>query len=223
MTLILGNRCTGIRNIPNGEFLPLHRGAVIQFWCKPGFQLKGSQSIYCDGLKWSDNSPFCITNNTKPALSCDFENNNLCGWVHDLNHDFDWTRYNQDVNTWHIKGGPESDHTPGKNGKGYYMYIDASKSTSNETARFISPIYGETTTNTCLVFFYHMQHHGNGILMVHKKLFNSSWNEETLLFKRTGYQGNHWNRAFINLGVATKEYQVVSIRNDSSIYFHIFN
>lgn len=61
-----------------------------------------------------------LENGKKPPLSCDFESNNLCGWVQDVNHDFDWTKYNLNTTTWHIQYGPAYDHTKGPNGNGKY-------------------------------------------------------------------------------------------------------
>lgn len=101
------------------------------------------------------------------------------------------------------------------------MFIDASSSTAAEVARLISPIYDKFTTNVCLEFFYHMRHHGNGILNVHIKYTNSSWdlNNNTLLFTRTGYQGNKWNRAYVNVGVTQHDFQVY-FKNNIIIFFN---
>lgn len=50
---------------------------------------------------------------------CDFESDDLCGWTHDRNHDFDWRRHNFATPSGHVGTGPAFDHTvgPGHDGK----------------------------------------------------------------------------------------------------------
>lgn len=91
------------------------------------------------------------------------------------------------------------------------MFVDASKSVTAETARLISPIYDKVATNVCFEFFYHMRHNGNGMLNVRRKyLKDNNWplSNDTIIFTRTGYHGNKWNRAYVNLGILIDDYQV---------------
>lgn len=50
---------------------------------------------------------------------CDFETEDLCGWTHDSNHDFDWRRHNFATPSGHVGTGPSYDHSlgPGLNGE----------------------------------------------------------------------------------------------------------
>lgn len=65
------------------------------------------------------NSPICnlftniLATGEKPKLSCDFESDDICGWSHDLNHDFDWRRQQYSTPSGMIGTGPSFDHTLG--------------------------------------------------------------------------------------------------------------
>lgn len=58
---------------------------------------------------------------------CDFETEDLCGWTHDSNHDFDWRRHNFATPSGHVGTGPSYDHSlgPGLNGEClmFFSYI----------------------------------------------------------------------------------------------------
>ena len=54
------------------------------------------------------------------AMRCDFESDDLCGWVQDTTTDeFDWTWQNYGTPSSHLSTGPSFDHTlgPGKGGQ----------------------------------------------------------------------------------------------------------
>lgn len=61
---------------------------------------------------------FCVEINTRPLYECDFESPNLCGWEHDVNHDFDWTRMQYNTPSGYIGTGPSYDHTKGAGADG---------------------------------------------------------------------------------------------------------
>lgn len=64
------------------------------------------------------NNYWLTATNVTPSLSCDFETEDICGWSHDLNHNFDWKRLNYRTPSGHLATGPSYDHTkgPGENG-----------------------------------------------------------------------------------------------------------
>ncbi|KRT85486.1 hypothetical protein AMK59_1274, partial [Oryctes borbonicus] len=144
-------------------------------------------------------------------MSCDFEMEDLCGWSHDLNHNFDWLRLNKNTPSGHLATGPSFDHTKGRGADGYYMYIEGSTQNVNDTARFISPIYKRETNNTCLEFYYHMFGSGMGELRVYVKKVNDSWifKLEEAVFVKDGNQGNEWLRGLVQLGSIGDEFQIV--------------
>lgn len=57
---------------------------------------------------------------------CDFESEDLCGWTHDQNHDFDWRRHNFATPSGHVGTGPAFDHTlgPGHDGKSFSYIVN---------------------------------------------------------------------------------------------------
>lgn len=63
----------------------------------------------------------------KPAYECDFEREDLCGWLHDVNHDFDWRRMQFSTPSGHVGTGPSYDHTKGfgQGGKVFYKQFSA--------------------------------------------------------------------------------------------------
>ncbi|XP_044260741.1 MAM and LDL-receptor class A domain-containing protein 1-like [Tribolium madens] len=195
----------------NGFIYPSHGGAVLNFFCKSHFQLRGSSIAYCDGLHWDNPLPVCLATNSSPALSCDFEWEDLCGWNHDLNHDFDWTRLNYATPSASIGTGPSHDHTKGAGKDGFYMYIESSARNINDTARLISPVYDKTDENVCFEFYYHMYGSTTGSLRIYLKKVNETWqlDPKKSLWEKSGNQGNRWYRGFITIGSINTDYQIV--------------
>ncbi|KAJ8956396.1 hypothetical protein NQ318_015134 [Aromia moschata] len=200
-----------VRPPSNGLIYPSHSGAALHFFCKSGYELKGPSDVYCDGWKWDNNAPVCIQNGTKPRLFCDFEEEDLCGWSHDLNHDFDWRRENYNTPSGSIGTGPSYDHTKGPGRDGYYMYIESSSRNENDTAKLISPIFERATSPTCLEFFYHMFGATTGTLRVYLKKESEDWSlkQSPILFSKRGNQGDRWYRSYHSLDVEDEDYQIV--------------
>nr|CAH7761572.1 unnamed protein product [Callosobruchus chinensis] len=195
----------------NGSIYPTHSGAALHFFCKAGFSLKGPSHVYCDGRIWDNNSPICIPQGEKPSLSCDFEDRELCGWTHDLNHDFDWRRENYNTPSGAIGTGPSHDHTKGLGADGYYMYIESSSRNENDTARLISPVFDKINSEVCFEFYYHMFGATTGSLRAYIKKFSENWNlhPSKAFFSKRGNQGDRWYRAFHRFGVIDDEFQII--------------
>ncbi|CAG9833259.1 unnamed protein product, partial [Diabrotica balteata] len=197
----------------NGNILiyPTHSGAVQHFFCKAGNYLNGPKDIYCNGTIWSNNVPTCIANNQKPSLSCHFEDINICGWTHDPNHDFDWKRENYNTPSGSIGTGPSYDHTKGKGQDGYYMYIESSSKSENDSARLISPVYDVGSDDLCFKFYYHMFGATIGTLRVYLKTINESWqlNPESAFFSISRNQGDQWHLSLTHLGSITDQFQII--------------
>ncbi|KAG5887302.1 hypothetical protein JTB14_006447 [Gonioctena quinquepunctata] len=207
--------CKPVTSLQNNDkvlIYPTHNGAVQHFFCKPGYVLKGPADVFCDGYKWDNNAPTCLVANTKPKLFCDFEEEDLCGWTHDLNHDFDWIRENYGTPSGSIGTGPTFDHTKGVGGDGYYMYIESSSRNENDTARLISPVYDKMDQEEiCLEFFYHMFGSTIGSLRVYLKNTKDKWtlDPSSAIFSKSGNQGDKWYRGFHYLGVVDYEFQII--------------
>ncbi|XP_060534300.1 uncharacterized protein LOC132706781 [Cylas formicarius] len=197
----------------NGLIFPSHGGGVLNFYCKAGYELRGTSVAYCDGLKWDNVPPTCFPTDRKPKLFCDFEDNDICSWTHDLNHHFDWKRESYQTPSGSIGTGPSFDHTKGAKGKnGHYMYIESSSRWENDTARLISPVFDKmATNNTCLEFWYHMFGKTTGTLRAYVKKVKDPWplSPQSAIFSKSGNQGDMWYRSFHNLGTIDDDFQVV--------------
>ena len=50
-----------VSRIHNGHTVVEEEGAIVRFYCKEGSKLEGPKRIHCDGEKWSDNPPHCLS------------------------------------------------------------------------------------------------------------------------------------------------------------------
>ncbi|KAK5638374.1 hypothetical protein RI129_012669 [Pyrocoelia pectoralis] len=204
--------CTKVNPPANALIYPSHRGGVLNFFCKPGFVLRGFNATYCDGMNWDNKLPSCIESNTQPKLQCDFESEDLCGWNHDLRHDFDWKRKNFRTPSGHLGTGPSFDHTKGVDDGGYYMYIESSFRNENDTARLISPIFDPMNdTDICFEFYFHMYGSTTGQLRVYVKKESDDWKlePEKAFFWKSGNHGEHWIRSRTFIGPIHEDFQFV--------------
>ncbi|XP_061724496.1 MAM and LDL-receptor class A domain-containing protein 2-like [Cydia pomonella] len=202
--------------IDHAIILPTHRNAWLNIFCLPGYT--GSATLFCDGQKWNGTAPVCVSDPVPVELSCDFETPSLCGWTQDSRHDFDWTRINKKTPSSFLFTGPAFDHTFGESKQGYYMYIESSSRSENDTARLISPVYaGGLEKNGCFSFFYHMYGRSIGGLRVYQipesqkdhVLDDSDTKEQYLLFEKWGNQGDEWFRNVSYLKDVSDNFQIV--------------
>lgn len=89
---------------------------------------------------------------TKSSPFCDFETENICGWFHDTEDDFDFIRANgYDNKTVRISTGPQADHTIGRPLEGHYMVINTKSQSYMKKARLISPFFDASKSDdSCL-------------------------------------------------------------------------
>ncbi|XP_017879403.1 uncharacterized protein LOC108624526 [Ceratina calcarata] len=185
-----------------------YNGAILLYFCEPGYALIGAPEIYCDGRQWNTTVPHCRDTNAAPPAQCDFEKPDICWWEQDPHHDFDWQRHNFGTPSYHIGTGPTHDHTLGAGNEGYYLYIEASGRLENDTARIISPIYNSSYTDSgCFSFWYHMYGATVGTLNVYFKKEKDLL--PRLMFSKEGDQGNQWLQGFFNLPKADKGFQII--------------
>ena len=187
---------------------PKYNGAILMYFCEPGYALIGPTEIFCNGMQWNGTTPHCRGTNAAAPMQCDFEKPDLCWWEQDPQHDFDWRRHNFQTPSSHIGTGPTHDHTLGPGNDGYYLYIEASGRLENDTARIISPIYNASyTENGCFSFWYHMFGATTGALNVYFK--EEKENSPRLMFTKDGDQGNYWFHGVFNLPKAKKGFQII--------------
>nr|XP_012148153.1 PREDICTED: MAM and LDL-receptor class A domain-containing protein 2-like isoform X3 [Megachile rotundata] len=185
-----------------------YNGAILLFFCQPGYALIGSPEIYCNGMQWNGTTPHCRDTTAAAPTECNFEKPDLCWWEQDPQHDFDWRRHNFQTPSSHIGTGPTHDHTLGPGNDGYYLYIEASGRLENDTARIISPIYNASYTDDgCFSFWYHMFGGTIGALNVYFKAEKDPW--PRLMFSKEGDQGNQWFHGIFNLPKAEKGFQII--------------
>jgi hypothetical protein len=95
---------------------------------------------------------------------------NLCGWIHDTDHEVDFERRSGHNNkTIAMATGPHADHTTGIPFQGHYMVMNTNTEVSINRARLISPMYKVNATTMCFNFYYHMYGIGVGSLRVYIK------------------------------------------------------
>ncbi|XP_066300036.1 MAM and LDL-receptor class A domain-containing protein 1-like [Branchiostoma lanceolatum] len=125
------------------------------------------------------------------AFNCDFETD-ICGWMQAGDDDFDWTR--NLGTTGSTQTGPSTDHTTGS---GYYIYIETSGQTLNQTARVLSPQL-PGTVQRCLTFYYHMYGQHVNTLNVY---FMSRGQLGQPVWTKQGTQGDQWWAGQVNLPI----------------------
>ncbi|XP_071956926.1 MAM and LDL-receptor class A domain-containing protein 2-like [Antedon mediterranea] len=128
---------------------------------------------------------------------CDFESG-FCAWSNDVADDFDWIKGTGSTSS--IGTGPATDHTTATD-KGSYMYIDASSTVENSTARLNSELIPATASNgRCFHFWYHMY----GVDIGKLQVVLTDGKTETLLWDLSNNQGNQWWDASIGVHYANQ-------------------
>ncbi|CAF4086941.1 unnamed protein product, partial [Rotaria sordida] len=149
-----------------------------------------------------------ITTNEGPCSTqkfCDFESQDICGYVHDLSDNFNWGRHRGETNT--LGTGPSYDHTTYTT-EGYYMYIETSAPRQpGDIARLISPVFPASKQYNCLQFYYHQYGIDIGAFNVYKRDVGGSLNP-LKIFSSQGNRFDEWHVMEINL-LASKPYTII--------------
>ncbi|GFR70351.1 MAM and LDL-receptor class A domain-containing protein 1-like [Elysia marginata] len=136
------------------------------------------------------------------GVTCNFDRG-LCGWSQSLNNDFPWLRHNKPTDSQGT--GPPSDHTGGTliaELGGYYMYIEASNSTTGQKATLISPMVTIQQRGTkCFSMYYYMLGKHVDKLQVFSATATPNGNPgtPTLLWTKQGTQGSKWSRVQLSI------------------------
>ena len=156
------------------------------------------------------------------------------GWRQSHTDDFDWTR--RSGSTSSSRTGPSSGH--GGYGEfvvenviylmltwndiekmfycvllliflllGFYMYIETTPRSYGDKARLLfSPPSSVIGTTSCLKFYYHM--YGSAVNRL------NVFNGHTIVFTKSGQQGNRWLYAKVTISVQNTVSYVCKIEND---------
>ncbi|XP_041465286.1 chitinase-like protein PB1E7.04c [Lytechinus variegatus] len=155
-------------------------------------------------------------------MDCTFEDENTCGFTHDLTADFDFIRQNSGTPTSYT--GPTMDHTL-NNENGYYMRIEANKILLGSTARLISPAFKSSRSfknPSCLIFWYHMYGKHMGKMNVYAMTTDTfpsttTMSSATLIWSSNGDQGDGWKMSEVAIDMS-KDFVIIfeAIRGDGN-------
>lgn len=190
------------------------KGATVKMFCLANHVLRGSPLAYCNGRTWDRRLGVCHPS-TQDNSWCDFETEDLCGWVHDENCDFQWSRRSGLPMTLRQKTGPRADHTVGRLYEGHYMIVESFDRDPGDTTRLISPVYEiEKFRNGCFRFYYHMFGLFVGYLQVYVKpqsmtVAQVKIDSQFRRFQIFGNRGNLWHEAMVSLANVTENFQII--------------
>ncbi|CAJ1072730.1 MAM and LDL-receptor class A domain-containing protein 2 [Xyrichtys novacula] len=167
-------------------------GYKLQFSFSPPFL--DVKDVMLDDISFE----YCTEGEIPPGsdqLSCDFEKD-TCSWYHDYTASLLWKR-NQ--------GG-----FVGPAGDGYYMLISAKSSTISSKARLVS-FPQPADRAICVSFWYHI--FGNSIGSL-KFIAKYSDEAETVVWMRSGTQGNKWRFADLTFNSDKPIQFIIEAEND---------
>lgn len=154
--------------------------------------LPGQGGKYCVGSSTGE-EPCILKRCHLDKDDVDFENFRLGMWKNSNIDKLNWgfnSGYTQTAET-----GPSTDHT---NGRGYYLYVESSGTTSGQTADLVSPWIAAKSGGECLKLYYTMYGKTMGSLAIKMDLSNGkSW----FIFYKNGNQGIHWKKGTGNIDV----------------------
>uniref|UniRef100_A0A182W233 Probable Ufm1-specific protease 2 n=1 Tax=Anopheles minimus TaxID=112268 RepID=A0A182W233_9DIPT len=202
--------CDMLPQVPSGYVLYEMNKASAWLSCFDGTELAGSRNTYCNGTHWDRPLGVCRRTGQSTPTSCDFESESLCGWSNDALHDFDWKRSDGTLNPRALRTGPKYDHTTMQPKAGHFIIVDSGEQLTNDTARFISPMFEpELSIGSCFQFYYHMYGESVGTLNVYVKPINSDLYDLKPIFVQQGNQKNVWHEGHFEIAQQTTRFQIV--------------
>ncbi|XP_070543160.1 uncharacterized protein [Ptychodera flava] len=143
------------------------------------------------------------------VFKCDFEENEMCGFVQQKTDGFDWLRRGGSTPTQET--GPSGDHTL-VNGTGHYIHIEASNRGVGSMARLETPSFDRMSPHYCVHFFYHMYGKHIGSLNVFAEIIDNHRSvDSVLLWNETGQQGNEWleRKVLVNITDDIEDFKII--------------
>ncbi|XP_014103092.2 uncharacterized protein [Bactrocera oleae] len=191
----------------------------IGIYCAERFELAGNRYAYCNGTDWDRPLGYCRPRPGKVSHECDFEPEDMCGWVTDIADGFKWKRTMATNVFTSFHTGPRYDHTTMQVSGGHYMLMESFGATSTPAA-LTSPIYERAIslkTACCFQFYYLMYGAGVGNLRVYikplTKMLSVVIDDKTtyLKFTKSGNQNNNWNEAHFYIDEMEDDFQIVFV------------
>ncbi|KFB46807.1 AGAP011974-PA-like protein [Anopheles sinensis] len=202
--------CTTLPNVESGYVLYELNKATAWLSCFDSTELAGSRNTYCNGTHWDRPLGVCRKTGQGTARDCDFEAETMCGWSNDVLHDFDWKRSDGTLNPRALRTGPKYDHTKMQPKAGHFMIVDSAEQFTNDTARFISPLYDpELSIGACFQFYYHMYGETVGSLKVYVKPMTADLYDLKPSLVLEGNQKNIWHEGNIEIPQQSERFQIV--------------
>ncbi|XP_058831525.1 MAM and LDL-receptor class A domain-containing protein 2-like [Topomyia yanbarensis] len=205
--------CPDLAVVENGQISHENGQAAGMLFCSSGYQVAGSAKTYCNGTHWDRPLGSCRETGIAVQTSCDFEVLDLCGWMNEATHDFDWKRSDGVVSPKALKTGPKYDHTTMTPLAGHFMMVDSAEQFTNETARMLSPVYSSNySVNACFLFYYHMFGDSVGTLSVYVKPVSQpldSMSNDDAYYTISGNQRNVWNEGYFDLRQQSENFQII--------------
>ncbi|XP_071964948.1 MAM and LDL-receptor class A domain-containing protein 2-like [Antedon mediterranea] len=151
---------------------------------------------------------------TVTNVDCNFESDDLCGYIQAIDDDYDWTLQSPAImkkyysNIWWYRWWgvghewyPLSDRTDPHSDKGYFLYNEVPfywyqwwydiGNTNGLVARLMSPLIEQSETSTCLTFWYYKQQEESDFLNVYVLPYNQVLYGDPLVDYFGGY-GSRW-------------------------------
>ncbi|KAH9494976.1 hypothetical protein Btru_018310, partial [Bulinus truncatus] len=176
------------------DFLFSHGSCQDNSVIKGNFSCGGARNESIPNSKVCDFVRNCVDTAADESNcgDCSFQYD-WCRYIETSDGDVKWKRgFNGSITS---NNGPGYDHF--NDATGYYIYVDTATGSSSDVAEIMTNFnYGPSSAACQMQFYYHMFGYGIGQLTV---VIRES-QEDTIVFEKTGDQGNKWIKAFIDLG-----------------------
>ncbi|XP_033121814.1 MAM and LDL-receptor class A domain-containing protein 1-like [Anneissia japonica] len=152
-------------------------------------------------------------------VDCGFESNDLCGYIQDVNDDFDWSlKTVAELEEFYKSLGqtgvghewyPPTDKSILHSNTGTFLFADLYQySSKHGKARILSPLIKKTESQTCLKFWFYKQGFESAFLNVYMLKHNDLFHGDPLLALYGSY-GNQWILQQVDIPLSSKPFQII--------------
>ena len=160
-------------------------------------------AVFAGGCAASPSPTLLPTTAAPSLLVCDFDTS-LCGFNN--TGDYEWTRISG--NTPSSNTGPSGDAT---SGSGSYVYVEATWPNSPNKGPFALTSPSFLACVGSVQFSYHMFGFSMGVLKL-EEMTNGIW---TMIWSKTGDQGNSWRAAMVTTSAFVSQVRFVGTTGTS--------
>uniref|UniRef100_A0A1A9UGR5 Sushi domain-containing protein n=1 Tax=Glossina austeni TaxID=7395 RepID=A0A1A9UGR5_GLOAU len=209
--------CKEVLKPPENGQIHVENELKAILYCLDDYNLAGNRYTYCNGTHWDRPIGNCRAPKNVVQHSCDFETDDICGWVYEPRDGLEWKRVIAANVFTTFRTGPRHDHTTLTANGGHYMLMESLTRQSNPVI-LTSPIYQRSLslkTSCCFQFYYFMYGAGVGSLYVILKPISVGLDEimnkrkNFIKFQKTGNQNNLWNEAHFSIEELEEDFQIV--------------